>query len=151
MFVRLERSDLLCLVRAMAVLMVLVVFGVAAAEHQVNSLTLRNEYVQSFNIRRDQGIYSFYVLGAGEKVNALLPIGSLRTPPNELILKSGSVELAVPTVVHVDTSRAIYWLKLWRKQFVDEAMVTKDNLAMYARHIIPYIERGISAIISQLR
>ncbi len=140
MLVRLTAVEMMPILKGIVVLMLFIVIGVAAAEYQLNSLTLQSTHVRSFNIKREQGIYSVHILGKSASVSAVYPIASLQHSGRQIILKNNSCNFTIPTMILIDVQQAEYWLNRWRRQFVDEAYKTKENFLTYFREIVGWLK-----------
>ncbi len=140
MFVRLTAVEMMPILKGMVALMLFIVIGVAAAEYQLNSLTLQSTYVRSFNIKRDQGIYSAHILGTSASFSAVYPIASLQHSGRHIILKNNSCNFTIPTMILIDVQQAEYWPSRWRKKFVDEAYKTKENLLTYFGEVVAWVK-----------
>ncbi len=140
MFVRITAVEIMPILKGMVALMLFIVIGVAAAEYQLNSLTLQSTHIRSFNIKRDQGIYSAHILGTSASFSAIYPIASLQHSERQIILKNNSCNLTIPTMILIDVQQSEYWLSRWRKQFVDEAYKTKENFLTYVSEVVTWLK-----------
>lgn len=143
---RLSSADARILGRGLVILLVVIVTGVAAAERQINNLTRRHDYVQSFNIRRDGENYTACVLGGSLSVPAVYPLAALSNTGRSLTVSAAGTAVTVPTVVTLDAARGGYWLAMWRGQFVAAAYATKQQLAGYCLQLRLFLREmaGIS-------
>ncbi len=131
MFIRMTRTEAIIFSQGLAIFLLVVAFGVVAAEHQLNSLTLQYDFVQVLNFAYGKGVYSAYLLGNQYSFGSMYPIGKIENNNGILIIEVAKSRLILPTVIKTDISALIYWLELWSRQFIDEALKTKNNFEHY--------------------
>jgi len=148
MLLRLGAEDALMLGRGLAALLVVIILGVVITENQLNNLTERQEFEQALNVRRDEtaGVYAAYFLGTGFKLRALYPVAGLSNTDTSLTVTAGGKRLTIPTVLYADLGQAEYWLVLWRRQFVSEALKTRQALDSYLDLLRPLIRDMVNSI-----
>jgi len=148
MLLRLASSDALMMGRGLAALLVVILLGVVITENQLNNLTERQEFEQALNVRRDEsaGVYAAYFLGNSYKLKALYPVARLSNTDNSLTVTAGKKQLTIPTVLYADLGQAEYWLALWRRQFVSEALKTRQALDKSFDQLRPLIRDMVDSI-----
>lgn len=147
MLLGLSTADTRVISRGIAVLCVAIVVGVVAVDNQLNRLTARHEFGQVLNIRREaSGYYRAYVFGQSWGVRAVYPVGSITTGGDVLALEVSGRRLTVPTAVRVELDRVVYWLEVWRRQFVAAAVRTKRELAGYWGELRPLVRELMDAV-----
>jgi hypothetical protein len=148
MLLGLASGDALKLGRGLAALLVVIVVGVVVTENQLNNLTERQEFVQALNVRREEstGVYAAYLLGSSYKFRALYPVARLSNTDNSLAVTAGGKRLTIPTVLYADLGQTEYWLALWRRQFVSEALKTRQALDRYLEQLRPLIRDIVDSI-----
>lgn len=139
MLVRLSVADAKVILRGLLVMLAVIIAGVSAAEYQMNNMTQQRNFVQAVNIRREHGGYEVYLFGQVTNFSALYPLGKIKTAGGDVIFEYNSTRLALPTVVYLDLNKVVYWLKIWRNQFIDEAIKTKRDLERYIAMLRPYL------------
>lgn len=141
MFVRLSSQEAAPLLKGVVIVALFILLGIAATEYQLNSLTLRQQEVQAFNISHRYGVYSFHLLGYKINISAVYPIAMLDYNGQQIVVKigDGSRNYAISTVLLINTSTIEYWLTRWGHQFVAEAYKTKQNLVDSMREVADYI------------
>jgi hypothetical protein len=128
--------------RGLAVLAAVVVAGVTVVDAQMNELTQRQEYGQVLNVHRDgAGYYRIAVLGASAAFRAAYPVGTIAGGERSLTIGVGGTSVTVPTVLTVDSGRTLFWLEVWRRQFVDEAFKTKEEMAVLLGEMRPLLRK----------
>lgn len=133
MLSRFSPSDTYSVYCGVALLAAIIIFGVAAAEYQLNHLTKRQDCVEAFNIRRDPaGYYDFFLLGQSLRVKAVYPVAAIANTDRSLSVAAGDRRLTVPTVISVDLATIAYWTNEWGRQFVAAARQTGAELTGYA-------------------
>ena len=142
MIVPLTRQEMAPLFKGVSLLIVVIIIGVAAAEYQLNNLTLQSSYNRAFNIQRYEGSYLVHILGKEGRFSARYPIAGLVYSNHTIILKNGDGQVAIPTNITVDLRPALYWAEKWKEQFLVEAFRTKESFFHYYREIEPYLVRG---------
>lgn len=145
MFTSIAQDDFAKLMKGLLVLILIVVFGVVAAETQLNKLTHQHEFAQSFYVMRDHtGRYSSYLFGNGISVRAVYPIAQIVNNKEFIVLIDGR-QISLPTQVNVDSKEIQELLELWRGQFINEAIHTKEILQKYitefCRDLAEYIKQ----------
>jgi len=151
MLVRMPSDEIIILSKGIVAMLLFIMIGVAAAEHQLNDLTLQSSYVRSFNVQRDHGGYSAHILGNGMRINALYPVGTIHNSTNGITLQAGGYRATIPTILHFNIERPIYWLTRWYGQFTDEALRTKENLISYLQVMKPLVDKEIRWLKEQFR
>jgi hypothetical protein len=144
-------EEVIVLTRGFIAMLIFIVLGVAAAEHQLNDMTMQSPYVRSFNVRRDSGGYSAHVLGNGININGQFPVGSVYNTAKAITFQSGGNRITIPTVLYFNIERPIYWLNLWYGQFMEEAYRTKENLTGYMRDLKPFLDKELRWLKEQFR
>jgi len=148
---RMPAEEVMVLSRGIIAMLVFIIVGVAAAEHQLNDLTMQSPYVRSFNVRRDNGGYTAHVLGKGISISGQIPVGAVRNSSKDITIQVGGGRVTIPTVLYFNIERPIYWLNLWYGQFTDKAFRTKENLIGYLRETGPLVEKQLRWIKEQFR
>ena len=146
MLLGLSAADARVISRGIAILCIAIAVGVVAVDNQLNRLTARYEFGQALNIRREaSGYYRAYFFGQSWGVRAVYPVGSI-TGGDALTLAVGGWRLTAPTVVRLELDRAVYWLEVWRRQFVAAAVMTKRELAGYWEELRPFVRELVDAV-----
>lgn len=148
---RMPAEEVVVLSRGIIAMLVFIMLGVAAAEHQLNDLTMQSPYVRSFNVRRDNGGYSAHVLGNGIRISGQIPVGAIRNSSKDITIQVSGSRVTIPTVLYFNIERPIYWLNVWYGQFTDKAFQTKENLIGYLRETRPLVESQLRWIKEQFR
>ncbi|MDR7867276.1 MAG: hypothetical protein RIN56_10700 [Sporomusaceae bacterium] len=147
MLLGLSAADTRVISRGIAILCVAIAVGVVAVDNQLNRLTARHEFGQALNIRREaSGYYRAYFFGQSWGVRAVYPVGSITGGGDALTLEVGGRRLTAPTAVRVEFNRAVYWLEVWRRQFVAAAVMTKRELAGYWEELRPLVRELVDAV-----
>ncbi|MDT8901973.1 hypothetical protein [Anaeroselena agilis] len=147
MLLGLSAADARTISRGILILVFAIAAGVVVADNQLNRLTARHEFGQALNVRREaSGYYRAYVLGQSWGVRAVYPVGSISANGDSLSLEVAGRRLTVPTVVRVELDRAVYWLVVWRGQFVAAAVRTKRELAGYWGELRPLVRELMDAV-----
>lgn len=141
MFVRLSREEVTPLLKGIMMVVFLILLGIAAAEYQLNSLTLQHQEVQAFNISRRYGAYSFHLLGYKSTISVVYPLAMIEYNGKQIVVnsKEGHSSYAINTVLLLNASQIEYWLTRWGEQFVSEAYNTKRNLANSLHEVADYM------------
>lgn len=140
-------GDLRVITRGLIVLAAIVVIGVGVAEHQLNTLTQRPEQERFFYIGRSrEHVYSAYVFGHGVSLENIYPLGTVERSAQSVRLHIGGHSLVIPTKIEINGLRALYWLDIWRGQFVEEAFRVRKKVAEYWTQCKPYIENGLQTL-----
>lgn len=85
--------------QGLALLSVMTVLGVMAAEQQINQLTEHQTLVESFNVVRDQdGTYLTYLLGNSYRVAGSYTVGAISNSDKAVYLGIGSKIYIVPYI-----------------------------------------------------
>lgn len=135
-------ADRRILRRGLAVLVFVIAAGVTVVETQMNHLTQRREFAQVLNLRREtSGYYRAYLFGQSWGVRAIYPLGTIANNGRSVTLALGGGRITVPTVLAVDIDRTVYWLEVWRRQFVSEAFKTKEELAVLLEQLRPLFRK----------
>lgn len=126
-------SDTVMVVRGFLLLILIVAVGVVIAEKQLNDLTLQEDSVKTLNIKRDEasGVYVIYLLGSSYRLKGIYQLAKIDSQDNALIVASTGRDYTVPMVINIDFEQTRYWLTLWRRQFLREALQTKLTLTEY--------------------
>lgn len=126
-------QDRIKLARGLLAMLFAIMSGVIVVDSQLNSLTHQYEFGQLLNLRRHpyEG-YSAYFFGNSYPIGAVIPLARIENTSREFSLESGNFTLRLPTKVSVDTAKGMYWLRIWGRQFVDEAYKTKAVITAYA-------------------
>ena len=127
MFISLSKAEMKPLLQGIAFCFTLIIIGVAAAEYQLNSLTLRHSRNQSFNVTNQQGTYTICVLGKSERFSALYSLAAFEHSAGKIVLKSDQFTVTIPTMIQYNFEPLRHWPETWRKQFVAEAYKTKQS------------------------
>lgn len=144
----LRSEDRIKLARGLFALLIAIVAGVIVVDMQLNSLTHQHEFVQLLNLRRDpRNGYSAYFFGNSYPIGAVFPLAHIENTSRELIFEAGDITLRMPTKVSFDTTKSIYWLRVWGRQFVEEAYRTKAALTVY----IAQLHKEASDYVEQIR
>lgn len=143
MLVRLPAADARIIGRGVVVLVLVIALGVAAVENQLNHLTARSDFVQVLNLRRDGGYYHAYFFGQSWGLRAIYPVGALASDGDSLTVAVAGRQITVPTAVRIELAGIVYWLDLWRGQFVAAALRTKRDLTGYWDQVRPFL-RGLA-------
>lgn len=126
-------QDRIKLARGLLAMLFAIMSGVIVVDIQLNSLTHQHEFAQLLNLRRHphEG-YSAYFFGNSYPIGALIPLARIENTSREFSLEAGNFTLRLPTKVSVDTAKSMYWLRIWGRQFVEEAHKTKTVITAYA-------------------
>jgi hypothetical protein len=147
MLLGLSAADTRVIGRGIAILCVAIAVGVVAVDNQLNRLTARHEFGQVLNVRREaSGYYRAYIFGQSWGVRAVYPVGSITSGGDALTLEVGGRRLTVPTAVRVELDRAVFWLEVWRRQFVAAAVRTKQELGAYWDELRPLVRELMDAV-----
>lgn len=143
MFIRPNLSETALICRGIAALLIAVTLGVSLAENQLNNLMQCNEFVQAVNIKRDvTGRYSFYLLGTEYSIRAVYNVARFSNNEHEAVLEVGNGTVVWPKDRKLSDIQAAY--KLWRQQFLDEALRFKKTFEVYLKELkqitVYYIE-----------
>lgn len=131
MFNNIEYTDLAKIGQGILALVFVVVLGVIAAETQLNHLTHQHEFAQSFYLMRDNtGQYSTYVFGNSLNFKAVYPVAKIIDNKELLIMIAGH-HFILPVQIDFDSQKIVSVLKMWYKQFISEALFTKQNIHRY--------------------
>ena len=85
--------------RGLALLSMMTVFGVMAAEQQINHLTEHQTFVQSFNVvRGSDGNYLAYLLGDPYHLSGSYTLGTISNNDKALFLAIGPKVYSVPYI-----------------------------------------------------
>lgn len=148
MFCPLGYRDNILIVRGVIILVIIVIFGVAVTEQQLNSLTKRQDFVSVFNVTYDQsGIYSFYIVGANYQIRAVYPMGEIITSDRAVTLKTIHHKIILPTYLEINCEKELILLDLWAKLVVREAFEIKGILG----ETIRVLHEKINVYTSQFR
>lgn len=148
---RMPAEEVVILSRGIIAMLVFIMLGVAAAEHQLNDMTMQSPYVRSFNIRRDNGGYAAHVLGNGIRISGQIPVAAIRNSSKDITLQVSGSRVTIPTVLYFNIERPLYWLNVWYGQFTEKAFQTKENLSGYLRETRPLVERQLHWLKEQFR
>lgn len=148
---RMPAEEVVILSRGIIAMLVFIMLGVAAAEHQLNDMTMQSPYVRSFNVRRENGGYSAHVLGNGIRISGQIPVAAIRNSSKDITLQVSGSRVTIPTVLYFNIERPIYWLNVWYGQFTEKAFQTKENLSGYLREIRPLVEGQLHWLKEQFR
>lgn len=125
----LRSEDRIKLARGLLAMLIAIIAGVVVVDMQLNSLTHQHEFVQLLNLRRDpRDGYSAYFFGNSYPIGAVFPLTHIENTQRELIFEAGDITLRIPTKVSFNMTRVMYWLRVWSRQFVEEAYKTKAFL-----------------------
>lgn len=142
MLLSLAAADRRILQRGLAILAVIVIAGVTVVETQMNRLTLRQEFVQVASLRRDaDGYWRAYAFGASAGVRAVYPLGTITSTDRTLTAGVNGRSVTMPTVLYMNIDRPLYWLEVWRRQFVTEAFKTREELAVLLSELRPFLKK----------
>lgn len=131
MFTSIEQDDFTKIMKGLLVLTLIIVFGVVAAETQLNKLTHQHEFAQSFYLMRDHtGRYSSYLFGNGMSIRAVYPVAKI-VNNKEFVLFIADKEVSLTTQLDVNAKEIQAILELWTRQFIHEAIHTKQILHKY--------------------
>ena len=133
----LSKADMKPLLQGITLCFSLVIIGVAAAEYQLNSLTLRSFHNQSFNITNQQGVYTVYTLGKSATFSAVYPLTAFEQRTGKIVLTHSQFSLTIPTTLQYNVEHLRHWPGTWRKQFVEEAYKTKASFLGYYYELEP--------------
>jgi hypothetical protein len=85
--------------RGLVLLSIMTVFGVMAAEQQMNHLTEHETFVQSFNVvRGSDGIYLAYLLGDSYHLSGSYTVGAISNSDKAVYLAIGPKTYIVPYI-----------------------------------------------------
>lgn len=145
MFNHIEHTDLAKIGQGILALVFVVVLGVIAAETQLNSLTHQHEFAQSFYFMRDNsGQYSTYVFGNSLNLKAVYPVAKI-IDNKELLIMIAGYQFSLPIQIDFDSQKIVSTLQIWYKQFIREALFTKQNihryLAEFSHDLIRYMNQ----------
>jgi hypothetical protein len=147
MLLGLSAADARVMSRGIVIFTVAVIVGVVAADNQVNCLTARNDFGQALNIRREtDGFYRAYVFGQNWGLKTVYPVGAITSGDDALTVTVSGQRLTVPTAARFNLERTIYWLDVWRRQFVAAAWRTRQELAGYREQLQPFIHYIIGVL-----
>jgi hypothetical protein len=94
-----EFCDLKMIGRGLILLIGMTIFGVVAAEQQMNHLTERKNFVQSFNIvYSSDGAYLAYLFGDPYRVDESYQVGALSNSERAVYLTLGSKVMMIPFI-----------------------------------------------------
>lgn len=148
MFERVAASDAGIIARGLLILLTIIVIGVGVAEHQLGTLTQRPGQERFFYIGRNQDhVYSAYAFGYGLSLERVYQLGNISlTEQRSLVLQVAERAITIPTQVKIDGMRLLYWLDIWHKQFVEEALTAKKNIVEYWHQTKPYVEAVLQKV-----
>lgn len=127
-----EEKDKALLLRGIAMLLIIIIGGVVAAESQINSLTRQHPFAESFNIRRDSaGTYTIYLFGNEVSFAGMYGVAEIDEQQN-IVVFVASKRVLIPTRISLNYQTCIDTLMLWYGQFMAEAEVTARSVAHYA-------------------
>ncbi|HWQ61991.1 MAG TPA: hypothetical protein VN521_06745 [Negativicutes bacterium] len=133
--------------RGLLIFAVAIVIGVVAVDNQLSRLTARHDFGQVLNIRRDEaGYYHAYAFGQSCEVKAAYPVGTVTGGDGALTVAVAGHKLIVPTAARFELGEVVYWLEVWRRQFVAAALRTKQELAVYGEELRPIIRNIVDGI-----
>ncbi|WP_425057581.1 hypothetical protein SCACP_20990 [Sporomusa carbonis] len=139
MFGQLAAGDTRLIVRGLLILLAIVTIGVGVAEHQLATLTQRHEQGRFFYIGRNQEhVYSAYIFGYGITFSRVYLLGNISRTDHNIVLNIGDHAAVIPVKLEIDTSRLRYWLDVWRRQFVKEALTVRNDIITYWNQAKPY-------------
>jgi hypothetical protein len=142
MLLSLAAADRRNLRRGLALLAVIVVAGVIIVETQLNRLTQRQEFAQALGLRREaDGCWRAYALGASAGMQAVYPVGIIASTDRSLTIGLTGRSVTLPTLLSMNIDRPLYWLEVWRRQFVTEAFKTKEELEALIGQLRPLIRK----------
>ncbi|QDR80956.1 hypothetical protein [Sporomusa termitida] len=148
MFERVAASDAGIIARGLLILLTIIVIGVGVAEHQLGTLTQRPGQERFFYIGRNQEhVYSAYAFGYGLTLESVYSFGNISlTEQRSLVLQVAERTITIPTQVKIDGGRIWYWLDIWHKQFVEEAVSAKQKISEYWHQTRPYVEAVLQKV-----
>ncbi len=133
--------------RGLLALAVAIVIGVVAVDNQLSRLTARQDFGQVLNVRRDGDCYYHVrVFGQSWGGKAAYTAGKVKNGDGVLTVAVAGRELAVPLNARFELDGVVYWLEVWRRQFVAAALRTKQELAAYGEELRPVIRGLIDAV-----
>lgn len=148
MFYPLEYGDRMLIIRGVVILVVVILLGILVTQHQLNTLTQRQECIVAVDIPHDQnGIYSFYLFGANYDVQGVYPIGQIINKDQSIVLKGMGYMIEVPTYIEINCKKELKLLDLWAKLLVKEAFQYKQAVGVY----MLIIHERINVYVSQFR
>ena len=148
MFYPLEYGDRMLVIRGVVILVVVILLGVLVTQHQLNTLTQREECIVAVDIPRDQqGIYSFYLFGATYDVQGVYPVGQIINKEQSIVLKSMGYMIEVPTYIEINCKKELERLDLWAKLLVKKIFQFKRVAGVY----MLMMHERINVYISQFR
>ncbi len=129
--------------RGLLLLAVAIAVGVVAVDNQLGRLTARPDFGRVLNISRDEaGYYHAHVLGQLWEVKGTYPVGEVENAAGSLTVTVDGHRLTVPVAARFNLDGAVFWLEVWRRQFVAAALRTKRELAACGEELRPYV-RGV--------
>jgi len=146
-FNNMEHTDLAKIGQGILALVFVVVLGVIVAETQLNNLTHQHEFAQAFYLMRDNtGQYSTYVFGNSLNIKAVYPVAKIIDNKEILIMIAGQ-HFILPLQIDFDSQKILSVLKTWYKQFISEALFTKQNIHRY----LTEFSRDLTRYMNQFR
>lgn len=112
--------------------MLVVTIGIVAVDRQINSLTQKQEFSQILNLRRipAEG-YQVYLFGERYSLGGVFPVARIENEGDFFTVTAGSVSVRLPVRIHINYMRAAEWLRIWGRQFSEEA--EKTGASLYAK------------------
>ncbi|GBG56386.1 hypothetical protein SPFL3102_00184 [Sporomusaceae bacterium FL31] len=146
MFNNMEHTDLAKIGQGILALVFVVVLGVIVAETQLNNLTHQHEFAQAFYLMRDNtGQYSTYVFGNSLNIKAVYPVAKIDN--KEILIMIAGQHFILPLQIDFDSQKILSVLKTWYKQFISEALFTKQNIHRY----LTEFSRDLTRYMNQFR
>ncbi|MEG6585809.1 hypothetical protein [Dendrosporobacter sp. 1207_IL3150] len=148
MFTTVDRYAVTKIVQGVLLLIFIIVLGVNVAENQLNKLTHRHDYPKAFSVRRDNsGQYTAYLFGNGIDVKAVYSVANIDLNKEIFKYSKYGFNFDIPTNYKYESEKILDTLYIWYKQFITEAINTKQKMQHYLREF----SRDISNYIKQIR
>lgn len=134
MFCPLSYRDTLLIGRSLLVLIIAIILGVSVTEHQLNSLTLREEYIQVFDMNRDtSGLYSLSIFGYNYSVSAMVPVADIVNGYEDIDIQTSICTLHIPKRLHINCEKELHWLTLQVNWLEESTIEVWHKINVYIR------------------
>lgn len=155
MLQRAAATDTKLVIKGLMLLVTIVIVGVGIVEYQIAALTQRPAQERLFYMgsTAERGLLTYvqgYVTMFDKRI---VPDAHISLTEDNIVIAIGQHSYKLPIKLQSEINRVKEkrWLDFWHKQFMDEAVKTKEIVWQYWNQIKPYMETAFQNLKAKSR